>query len=59
MREGDGDLLAVFASCRSGGFGPGPMPFSGGYAEQPAGLMDLFRHLEAIAQAVDKESQKT
>lgn len=29
-----------------GGMAPGPLPYSGGWAEQPAGLMGAFAHLD-------------
>lgn len=34
--------------------GPGPLPFGGGYAEQPAGLMLALRHMAMVAAKLEK-----
>jgi hypothetical protein len=41
-----------------GGMAPGPLPFSGGYAEQPAGLMAAFDEI-AWADSQMRERDKT
>jgi hypothetical protein len=39
LDEEDHALLDCFMVWRGGGMGSGPLPFSGGYAEQPSAVM--------------------
>lgn len=43
-------VLELYRAWRIGGpfGGVGPLPFPGGYAEQPAALMRCFQHLAAV-----------
>ena len=47
-------MLDVFLAWRGSGMGSGHLPFSGGYAEQPAGLMQALRQMAAAAAKLDK-----
>lgn len=37
-----------------GGLAPGPLPFAGGWAEQPAALMQAFAHLDGVEAKLPK-----
>lgn len=40
-------MLELWRASQGGMGGAGPLPFAGGYAEQPAGLMAAFRYMAA------------
>ena len=52
--DGDEDLFKLFFSWRGGDMGRGPLPFSGGTAEQPAALMEAFEYLAAVYAKIKK-----
>ncbi len=42
-------VLGLWLACRGNGMAPGPLPFAGGAAEQPAWLMAAFQAMDAAA----------
>lgn len=38
-------MIEAWQAAQGGMGGAGPLPFAGGWAEQPAGLAEAFRHL--------------
>lgn len=50
----DDDLFRCFFAWRGGDLGGGCMPFSGGFAEQPAALMDAFVYLSGAYSLIPK-----
>jgi hypothetical protein len=51
----DWAILEIFNAWYSGGGmgGRGPLPFGGGYAEQPAGLMRCLHDMASVAATLD------
>ena len=45
---GDREAIRAYFAWEGGGMAHGPLPFTGGYAEQPAALMDLFDGLAGV-----------
>jgi hypothetical protein len=57
----DGEELAVldlYLAWRGGGFGPGHLPFAGGAAEQPAGLMAALSHCAAVEATIRERGKE-
>lgn len=55
----DDDWLAIrlYRAWRGGGFSAGPLPYAGGFAEQPSGLMAAFDHLLGVDAALQPEKR--
>ncbi len=56
MTEEDFALIQLYRIHRSGGMAPGPLPFAGGWADQPAGVIAAFGEI-ALADAVLEKSK--
>jgi hypothetical protein len=50
-------VIECFTIWKSGGGfgGMGPLPFAGGYAEQPCALMRAFRYMAAMSAKFDRK----
>lgn len=53
----DDEVIGVAAAMAPGMGGWGPLPFAGGYADQPAALMDACRSLIALKQRLDRSRE--
>lgn len=54
LQPGDDDVIEVAIAMAPGMGGWGPLPFAGGYAEQPAALMDACRSIITLRQRLDR-----
>ena len=50
-------VLSWFTVWR-GGMAPGPLPWSGGWAEQPAALLDAFGEMSGAEAALQEKAPK-
>lgn len=52
-------VVEVALAMKPGMGGWGPLPFAGGYADQPAKLMAACRYLTGLALRLEKERQES
>lgn len=57
LSDDDWLVIRLWRAWRGGGFSIGPLPFSGGFAEQPSGLMAAFDHLQGVDAALSPEKK--
>lgn len=50
-------MLDAWRAWRGDGMGRGPLPFAGGYADQPAGLVVAFDAMDAAAAKVGERKR--
>ncbi len=55
LEAGELTVLGLWLACRGNGMAPGPLPFAGGAAEQPAWLMAAFQAMDAAAVALRRK----
>lgn len=58
LQPGDDEVIEVALAMAPGMGGWGPLPFAGGYAEQPAALMDVCRSIVALKQKLDRSREQ-
>lgn len=51
-------LVGLWRTARGSEMAPGPLPFAGGAADQPAIVMACFAEMSAAAAALDKARPK-
>ena len=54
----DTAIVEVAMAMKPGMGGWGPLPFAGGYAEQPSKLMQACRYIIGLASKLDQERSK-
>lgn len=54
IEPGDDEVIEVAAAMMPGMGGWGPLPFAGGYAEQPAALMDACASIISLRRRLDR-----
>ncbi len=47
-------LVSLYRVFRGGGMAPGPLPFAGGWAEQPAAVIAAFGEIAAADAVIEK-----
>lgn len=54
VSEEDLALVHLYRVYRSGGMAPGPLPFAGGWADQPAAVIAAFGEIAAADAVIEK-----
>jgi hypothetical protein len=51
-------MVGLWRTARGGQFAPGPLPFAGGAADQPAIVMACFAEMDGAAALLRKRDEK-